>query len=138
MFAKARNPLESLVGPTTRIDGHLRFRGGLRIDGQVTGSVCAEPGQDSYLVVSEHGCIEGEVRCDHLVVNGAIRGTIHVTERVEFQPKARIVGDVSYKVLEMHGGAQVLGRLVWRGDTGTGGDDTANRTVESINCAKGL
>jgi cytoskeletal protein CcmA (bactofilin family) len=31
--------------------------------------------------------------------------------RLEIQPKARIFGDVSYKILEMHGGAQVLGRL---------------------------
>jgi cytoskeletal protein CcmA (bactofilin family) len=138
MFAKARNPMESLVGPATRIDGHLRFRGGLRIDGTVAGSVCAEAGQDSYLVVSEHGCIEGEVRCDHLIVNGAIRGAIHVTERVEFQPKARIVGDVYYKVLEMHGGAQVLGRLAWRDDADVDSHDAANGTVESINCAKGL
>ncbi|MFA9216100.1 MAG: polymer-forming cytoskeletal protein [Sphingomonadaceae bacterium] len=112
MFApKGRNALDSLIGPATRIDGHLRFHGGLRIDGQVRGSVVAEGGQGSYLVVAEHARIEGEVRCDHLVVNGTIQGNVYVAERLEIQPKARITGDVCYKVLEMHGGAQVLGKL---------------------------
>ncbi|MBA5688539.1 bactofilin family protein [Rugamonas apoptosis] len=138
MFAKARNPMESLIGPATRIDGHLLFRGGLRIEGKVVGSVCAEPGHGSYLVVSEHGCIDGEVRCDHLIVNGEIRGAVHVAERLEIQPKARIVGDVYYKVLEMHGGAQVLGQLALRDEAGVAVQGTAIGVLESINCAKGL
>ncbi|MBA5605764.1 polymer-forming cytoskeletal protein [Duganella sp. FT3S] len=138
MFAKARNPMESLIGPATRIDGHVLFRGGLRIDGKVVGSVCAEPGQDSYLVVSEHACIDGEVRCGHLIVNGEIRGAIHVAERVEIQPQARIVGDVYYKVLEMHGGAQVLGKLAWCDGAGAVDQGATNGVVENINCAKGL
>ena len=138
MFAKARNPMESLIGPATRIDGHLLFRGGLRIDGKVVGNVCAEPGQSSYLVVSEHGCIDGEVRCDHLIVNGEIHGAVYVAEMLEIQPKARIVGDVYYKVLEMHGGAQVLGQLAWRDDAGVAGAGLANGAAHSIKCAKGL
>lgn len=112
MFAgRSKNLMDSLIGPATRIDGNLLFQGGLRIDGQVRGSVCAEMGQGSYLVISEHARIDGEVRCDHLIVNGEINGSVHAAELLEIQPKARIVGDVFYKVLEMHGGAQVLGRL---------------------------
>jgi cytoskeletal protein CcmA (bactofilin family) len=103
--------MDSLIGTSTRIDGDLLFRGGLRIDGQVTGNVTAEAGHSSYLVIGESGRVEGEVRCDHLVVNGEIKGGVHCAALLEIQPKARIIGDVSYKVLEMHGGAQVLGRL---------------------------
>lgn len=112
MFApKARSTMDTLIGPATRIDGHLLFRGGMRIDGQVHGNVIAEPGQSSYLVVSEHARIEGEVRCDHLIVNGQISGAVYAAELLEIQPQARIIGNVTYKVLEMHGGAQVLGQL---------------------------
>ena len=108
---KVRSTMDSLVGPATRVDGHLLFRGGMRIDGQVRGNVTAEAGQSSYLVVSEHARIEGEVRCDHLIVNGEICGAVYAAELLEIQPKARIIGNVYYKVLEMHGGAQVLGLL---------------------------
>jgi cytoskeletal protein CcmA (bactofilin family) len=112
MFARnARNAMDSLIGEATRIDGNVLFKGGLRIDGQVRGNVTAEAGQHSFLVVGEHGRIDGEVRCDHLVVNGAINGPVHASELLEVQPKARIYGEVHYKVLEMHGGALVSGQL---------------------------
>ena len=43
---------------------------------------------------------------------------------------------VYYKVLEMYGGAQVLGRLALRDEAGALA--AANGVVESINYAKGL
>src|SRR5476649_482309 len=97
---KVLSTMDSLIGPATRIDG------------QVRGNVTAEAGQGSYLVVSEHGRIDGEVRCDHLIVNGEISGAVYAAELLEIQPKARIFGNVTYKVLEIHGGAQVLGQLI--------------------------
>jgi cytoskeletal protein CcmA (bactofilin family) len=80
--------------------------------------VVAEAGHASYLVIGENARIEGEVRCDHLVVNGEIKGSVISTALLEIQPKARIIGDVCYKVLEMHGGAQVLGQLTHRDSSG--------------------
>jgi cytoskeletal protein CcmA (bactofilin family) len=109
-----RNPrdlMDSLIAVDTQVDGHLLFKGGLRIDGQVRGNVIAEPGQMSNLVLGEHGRIDGEVRCSHVVVNGEINGPVHSSTLLEIQPKARIMGDVFYRVLEMHGGALVTGRL---------------------------
>ena len=36
---------------------------------------------------------------------------MHANELLELQPKARIEGDVRYKVLEMHQGATIDGQL---------------------------
>src|SRR4051812_29873761 len=112
MFGRnAKIGIDSLVGLTTRIEGNLYFRGGLRVDGEVHGNVIADAGESSVLIVSEHGRIRGEVRCSNLVVNGHIAGPVYCSEVLELQPKARIVGDVYYKLLEMHGGALVSGQL---------------------------
>ncbi|MBC7415242.1 MAG: polymer-forming cytoskeletal protein [Herminiimonas sp.] len=108
---KTKSTIDSLIGASTRIDGDVHFKGGLRIDGQVRGNVVAEAGQGGMLVISESARVEGEVRGAHLVVNGEIVGTVYSTELLELQPKARITGDVVYKALEMHGGAVVAGRL---------------------------
>ena len=51
------------------------------------------------------------MRCANLVVNGYIAGTVFSTELLELQPKGRIQGDVHYRLLEMHGGALVTGKL---------------------------
>ena len=112
MFGRtARNEIESLVAASTRVEGDLIFSGGLRVDGEVRGNVIAQDGPDCVLVVSEHAHIEGEVRCANVVVNGVIEGSVFCTELLELQPKGRIVGDVHYKMLEMHGGAMVTGKL---------------------------
>lgn len=106
-----RPEIDSLIGIAARIEGDLVFSGGLRIDGEVLGNVIAEDGPDHLLVVSEHARIEGVVHCATLVVNGYIAGSVHASEVLELQSKARIVGDVCYKLLEMQGGAVVTGVL---------------------------
>jgi cytoskeletal protein CcmA (bactofilin family) len=113
MFGRnAKSEIDSLIGISARIEGDLVFTGGLRIDGEVHGNVIAGGnGAETVLIVSEHARIEGEVRCANLVVNGYIAGTVYSSELLELQPKGRIHGDVHYRLLEMHGGALVTGKL---------------------------
>lgn len=108
---KSKGTIDSLIGISTNIEGNVRFRGGLRIDGHVKGNVIAEGDDPSMLVISEHAKVEGEVRVAHLVVNGEVIGPVYSSELLELQPRARITGDVYYKALEMHGGALVAGKL---------------------------
>jgi cytoskeletal protein CcmA (bactofilin family) len=108
---KNKGTIDSLIGISTRIEGNVRFQGGLRIDGQVKGNVVAEGDEPCMLVISEHAKVEGEVRAAHLVVNGEIVGPVYSSELLELQPRARITGDVNYKALEMHTGALVAGKL---------------------------
>ena len=108
---KNKSTIDSLIGISTKIEGNVRFQGGLRIDGQVKGNVVAEGDEAGMLVISEHAKVEGEVRAAHLVVNGEIIGPVYSSELLELQPRARITGDVYYKALEMHGGALVEGKL---------------------------
>jgi cytoskeletal protein CcmA (bactofilin family) len=108
---KAKSTIDSLIGISTTIEGNIHFKGGLRIDGNVKGNVVADGEEPSMLVISECAKVEGEVRVAHLVVNGEIIGSVHSSDLLELQPKARITGDVFYKALEMHGGALVSGKL---------------------------
>lgn len=110
--SKPQGKIDSLIGAGTRVEGSVFFTGGLRVDGEVKGSVqAAEGASSSTLVVSEHARIEGAVSVAHLVLNGAIIGPVSVAESLEMQARARIVGDVEYLVIEMHQGAVIEGRL---------------------------
>jgi cytoskeletal protein CcmA (bactofilin family) len=108
---KTKSTIDSLIGVSTKIEGNVHFKGGLRIDGHVIGNVIGDGDEASMLVISEHAKVEGEVRVAYLVVNGEIIGPVHSSELLELQPKSRITGDVNYKALEMHGGAVVSGKL---------------------------
>lgn len=103
--------IDSLIGAGMVVNGDVTFSGGLRIDGQVRGNVLAANGEPCTLVVSERAKVEGEVRVSHLVLNGTVNGPLVAIDYLELQPKARVVGDVTYKTLEMHLGAVIRGRL---------------------------
>ena len=104
-------PIRSLVGEGMAVQGHMRFTEGLRIDGEVHGDVVAEGEGRSILVISENARVHGKVKAGHVIINGEVRGPVHSDELLELQPKARVVGDVRYEVLEMHQGALVEGEL---------------------------
>ena len=55
--------------------------------------------------------VTGEIRADHIIVNGQVNGPVFASVMLELQPKARIVGDVHYIALEMHQGATISGLL---------------------------
>jgi len=112
MFSKSKQPpIRTLIGEGTVIQGELRFTEGLRIDGEVHGDVVASGEGHSILVISEKARVLGKVRAAHVIVNGTVHGPIQSDELLELQPKANIVGDVRYEVLEMHQGATIDGEL---------------------------
>ncbi|PKO36178.1 MAG: cell shape determination protein CcmA [Betaproteobacteria bacterium HGW-Betaproteobacteria-6] len=111
--SKPLGRIDSLIGAGTCVEGSIHFTGGLRVDGEVKGSILAAEGaSSSMLVLSEHARVEGAVNVAHLVTNGTVVGPVTVTQSIEMQSKARIAGDVEYSVIEMQQGAVIEGRLV--------------------------
>lgn len=108
---KKQPPIKSLIAPGTRIEGHVTFSEGLRIDGELIGDVRAADGHRSILVISETATVTGAVHADHVIINGHVTGPVVSGELLELQPKAVISGDVTYRALEMHQGATIAGVL---------------------------
>lgn len=117
MFGKSSTPvkvgtIDSLISAGTIIDGDIRFKGGLRIDGHVRGNVMpSDDATSASVIVSEHGRVDGSIRATHAVIDGIVNGPLQATEHLDLQPKARITGDITYSALEMHHGAVVQGVL---------------------------
>jgi cytoskeletal protein CcmA (bactofilin family) len=107
---KPASKIDTLIGAGSRIDGDVRFAGGLRVDGVVSGNIVSDDG--GTLVLSEAAVVEGEVRVAHAVINGQITGPVHASDSLELQAKARISGDVHYSTIEVHLGAVIDGRLI--------------------------
>ncbi len=110
--SKPQNRIDTLIGAGSVIEGSVDFSGGMRIDGQVNGNVTARAGKPSTLVLSEQGSVNGDVSVTHLVVNGVICGAVTASEYLELHAKARVTGDVHYKILEIQVGAILEGRLI--------------------------
>ena len=104
--------VDTLIGPQVTIRGDIEFSGGLYVEGRIVGKVIAEEGQRATITLAENGSIEGEVRAPVVILNGRLDGDVYASERVELAAKARVQGNVHYRVVEMHAGAQLTGRLV--------------------------
>ena len=109
---KKTGTIDSLIGAGTVIEGNLKFRGGLRIDGHVQGNLMpADDDSASTIVISEQGRVDGSIKASHLSINGTVNGPVEAIEHLDLQTKARVTGDIRYKALEMHQGAIVDGAL---------------------------
>ena len=105
----------SLIASGTVIRGDVRFSGALHLDGRIEGIVLAD-GADAVFTLSESGQVHGEIRVPHAVINGHVQGDIHVSEKLELAPQARVIGNVHYRSLEMAAGAQITGRMAHHTD----------------------
>ncbi len=104
--------VSTLIGQQTEVKGDVHFSGGLHVDGAIKGNVYAEEDEGAMLTLSEQGVIEGEVRVPTMTLNGTVRGDVYASERVELAPRARVIGNVYYNLIEMAMGAEVNGNLV--------------------------
>ena len=101
----------TLISPGTTVRGDITFTGHLDIEGEVSGSIQAEAGQEAILRIVEGGTVAGEVKVPHAMINGKVEGDIHATERLELAERAVVDGDVYYNLIEMAVGAKVNGGL---------------------------
>lgn len=113
---KAATTVDTLIGRQSEITGDVRFAGGLHVDGKIKGKVMADSDKNAVLSVSESGAVEGDVRVPHVVLNGTVEGDVHASQRITLSAKARVNGNVYYKLIEMTSGAMVNGQMVYEGD----------------------
>lgn len=104
--------IDTLIGPQVVIEGDFHFSGGLYVEGRIVGKLIAEDGQKAVLTLADNGSVEGEVRAPVMVINGSVKGSLYASERIELGAKARVDGDVHYKVVEMAAGSILTGQLL--------------------------
>ncbi|MGI9324540.1 MAG: bactofilin family protein [Pseudomonadales bacterium] len=111
----AKNKVESgvtLIAPNSRISGDLHFSEQLFVNGRIEGNLFADPDSGATVVVSEQGAVAGEIRVPNVVINGTVEGDVFASGKLELAAKARVTGNVYYKLIEMQLGAMVDGQLV--------------------------
>jgi cytoskeletal protein CcmA (bactofilin family) len=135
MFGKKKRQsaaINTLVGADTRVHGDVEFTGGFHVDGYVKGNVKAAKDPNSVLTISERGCVEGAVMVPHVLLNGTVKGDVRATERVELGARARVIGNVQYKLIEMAIGAEVNGKLIHESEGGRLEDKASDPQVEPV------
>lgn len=79
-----------LLEAGTRFEGLLSFRGAVRVEGLVIGTVVAW----GTLVVGPGGQLQGRIEADEVVLEGTCVGEVAARERVVLRPGARVSGRI--------------------------------------------
>jgi len=109
-LSAAQAKITSLIAKDALVEGVLRLRTGVKIDGIVIGGVIIESSDACMLIVDAAGEIEGNVLATRAIISGAISGSIHATE-ILVRSTARINGDIFYQRIHIEEGAEVNGQL---------------------------
>ena len=98
--------LPVVLGPGSRFEGLLTYRGAARIDGELVGEVRCR----GTLQIGESGRVEGIVEVDELIVAGELEGEAHARERIALLATARVRGVIRAAAVSMADGCWLEGR----------------------------
>ena len=85
----------------TEMTGDLKFSGSFQIDGHFNGTIDSK----AVLIIGENGKVEADVKIGIIVINGEVKGNINAYQRVEINPKGRVIGTITAPHLVVKEGA---------------------------------
>ena len=103
---KNMGSISTFLGADSRIEGTIEFKGTIRLDGRVKGSIFSNSGT---LIVGEKAVVHADIRVDSIIVMGEISGTIDAKKRVEVYPPGRVNGDIEAGVISIEPGGVFTG-----------------------------
>lgn len=101
------SPEKSALLQDVEINGSLTFKGDLYFDGKLKGAQI----EGDLLTLGQHANIEGNIKTDHLTVEGAVKGDVTVTEKCHLRSTATLEGALKTSRLVMDEGATLVGNL---------------------------
>ena len=106
---KSENSSElNLVAAGTIFEGKLKTPGSIRIDGKVVGEIVAI----QNIAVGQGGDIDGNISAKNITIGGKINGMVMAQEKLVFESKAVVRGDIRAAKLVIDEGAMFDGKCM--------------------------
>lgn len=108
MFGKRQQTAATVtvIAQGSVVEGTLRVRGVIQIDGTVDGTLIAE----GHVSVGPEGKVRGDVTADALSIGGRVDGTLLARGHLHVLSTGVVQGDVRYTTLEVDRGGVMDGR----------------------------
>ena len=111
-LGKSMQDFESILGASIRVDGNLIISKSVRIDGSLYGNILQEEGSEATIAIAPSARIFGDIRAEHIIVAGSVKGNIFSFGKIELLAHAHIEGDITYGNIGSEIGANVTGKLL--------------------------
>ncbi len=98
--------LTAFIDQGTELEGTLRAKGTVRIDGEFRGEVVSE----NAVIVGETGALEATIRSKNVIISGAVAGNVVASRQLVLHKTARLHGNVETPSLILEQGALFNGK----------------------------
>lgn len=99
--------VETIIGPSVKVEGDFNADGNVIIEGQMIGSFTTRQG----LRVGEGAKIKASINAENAWIGGVVTGNLIINGHLEIAGKAVIKGDVEAQILTVETGAQINGQI---------------------------
>ena len=89
--AQGDKKVVTIIGAGTSIDGDIKSKGAIRVEGCVSGRLQS----DDTVVVQNTGRVRAEILAGQVIVSGEVQGNVFAHERIEVSDKARLIGNIT-------------------------------------------
>lgn len=112
MFGKQKislaKEIETLIGENTVLQGTIRTKGSIRIDGRLEGNIL----EASQVIVGQKGYVQGDITAQSVIIGGKVNGNVTALESIQLLSGAQLLGDIHTSVLSIGEGAIFEGHCV--------------------------
>lgn len=106
MFKKAYDKTESIISPSTKIDGNFKSNGNVVIGGEIIGEFVTT----QALRVEEGAKISANIKAREAVIAGEINGNLLIENHLDILSSAKIQGDIKTVSISVQQGACINGK----------------------------
>lgn len=100
--------ISSVIGTDMTVDGNIRAKEAVRVEGRVTGDVESE----GALIISAGGSVKGNVKGSSIIIGGSVEGDLTSGGRTEVASSGKVIGNIRTKSLIVDENAVFQGQCI--------------------------
>lgn len=100
--------ISSVIGSDMVVEGDIRAKEAVRVEGKVTGNVETE----GALIISAGGAVKGNVKGSSIIIGGSVEGDLTSGGRTEVASTGKVIGNIRTKSLIVDENAVFQGQCI--------------------------
>ena len=120
--------ISSIIGSDMIVEGDIRAKEAVRVEGKVTGEVETE----GALIISAGGSVKGNVRGSSIIIGGSLEGDLTSGGRTEVASTGKVIGNIRTKSLIVDENAVFQGQCIMNAESISGQSDTSSGAFDKM------
>jgi len=105
--APSSKTIETIIGPSVKVEGDFKGEGDLVIEGILVGNLQTK----NNLKIGQNALVEASVKANNAFISGKVKGNINVKGKLEITGTAIILGNIKAQIISIESGALIKGDI---------------------------